>query len=147
MLIEILAGVGLLFLVALAAFEVFWPTSLVLACIAGVAWWRVGLSSFVALWRPELIAAYLIIGVLWVFFKWTRLVEDAVRERDARVPRWSEHSYDFAAYFFYWPLDAIAYMLSDFLQEAWRVMARIVTRSFDRYAEWRFAKAASERRS
>lgn len=145
MLIEILAGVGALFLIVLAAFDVFWPASLVLACIAGVVWWRTGLSSFVALWRPELLAAYLIIGVLWVFFKWTRLVEDAVRSHRDRMPRWSDNSYDFAPYFFFWPLDAIAYVFSDFLREAWRVLARIVTRSFDRYAEWRFAKAATER--
>jgi hypothetical protein len=81
---------------------------------------------------------------LWVFFRWTQLVdrELARSHYNHRLPpKWSAHSYDFAPYFFYWPIDVAAYLLSDFLRQAWEFLARMVAASFDQYAEWRFKKA------
>ncbi len=139
MMLEMLAAVVVLVLIVVAAFDVFWPFTVALVLVALGAWWREGVTVFWLLWRPEIIGAYVALGFVWVFFKWTRLVERCLRGGDRKPPKWADHSYDFAAYFFYWPIDAAAYLLSDFVQEAWRFLARMVGRSFDRYAEWRFA--------
>jgi hypothetical protein len=138
---EIFAAVALVVMVALAVFDVFWPFTVVIVCAAAAGWWLGRSGEALALFRPDLFAFYIVAGIGWVFFKWTRLVETAWKHRsrsDARPPKWEDHTYDFAAYFFYWPIDLIAYVLSDFLREAWNFIASIVGRSFDRYAEWRF---------
>jgi hypothetical protein len=141
-MIEITGMIALaIVLVLMAAFDIFWPVTVALVLVGAGVWWREGLVVFWLLWRPEIIAGYIAIGFAWVFFKWTRLIEQELRQGATRPPKWSSRSYDFAAYFFYWPLDAVAYLLSDFLQNVWRFIARIVGRSFDRYAEWRFATA------
>jgi hypothetical protein len=136
--------------VVLAVFDVFWPFTVALLLVGGLVWWFEHFDTVIAWLRPEFIAAYVVIGFVWVFFKWTRVVEEAWRSakaygsKEPKPPKWSEHSYDFAAYFFYWPLDLIAYLLSDFIQEAWRHISAMVARSFDRYAEWRFTRIAAK---
>lgn len=143
--------IGIIALVALvvifAAFDVFWPFTVALALLAVGAWWREGLDIFWLLWRPEIIGAYIVIGLVWVFFKWARLVETTLnRQREYRhdilePPQWADHSYSFAAYFFYWPADVIAYILSDLVREVWNFVASVIGGSFDRYAKWRFQQA------
>ena len=140
MLIQIAVALVLLIMIILAALDVFWPFTAAIVLIAIGIWWKEGIHIFKILWQPEFIGIYISIGFIWVFFKWTREVERCLRQGDRRPPRWAEHNYDYAAYFFYWPIDMVAYFLSDFIREAWRFLSSIVERSFDRYAEWRFAK-------
>jgi hypothetical protein len=125
-------------LVVLASFDVFWPLGLLLASAVAAGWWMGHSDWLLALWRPWYLAAYVPIGFAWVFFKWTRLIEKALRDKASRVPRWSDHWDEFVSHFFYWPVSVVAYVFCDFLQEVWRWLSRMVTRSFDRYAEWRF---------
>jgi hypothetical protein len=125
-------------LVISAAFEVFWPLTVVLAATVSGLWWVGQGDTLSTLLQPWYLAAYFPIGFAWVFFKWTRLVEASVRSRSKEPPEWSRHWEDFIAHFFYWPVSMLAYLLSDVLREAWRLVSRMVAQSFDRYAQWRF---------
>jgi hypothetical protein len=152
---EIVASAIVIVAVAFALADLFWPITVSVAFGVALAWWFGRLVYLHAWLRPWMFPAYVFVGFAWVFFKWTRIVEASLRE-DKRIryehcrtgpPKWSQHSYDFAAYFFYWPLDVVAYMLSDFLVSLWRGISAMVSGSFDRYAEWRFKEARSRRRS
>lgn len=130
--------------IGLAIFDVFWPFTVVLALGMALGWWfgRLGALHVLQAW---MILPYVAVGFAWTFFKWTRFVEDAYRtDRKAGPPKWSHHSYDFAAYFFYWPIDVVAYVLSDLLEDVWRWVSAMVARTFDRYAQWRFSRAAGD---
>ena len=136
--------------ILLAVFDVFWPFTVSVAIAAIVVWWWAMWPNIAPYIQPVTVAAYFGIACLWVFFKWTRLVERKWREHKQasgnaekhrpEPPKWSEHSYDFAAYFFYWPIDMAAYILSDMVQEAWRFVSGMVAGSFNRYAQWRFSR-------
>lgn len=134
-----------------AIVEVFWPLSVAAVVLLALLWWNGGATALLALWRPEIVAAYVAIGLCWLFFRWTRLVDEHLRGRlrgDKQYkepPKWAEYSYDFSAYFFYWPFDAAGYVLSDLLHDAWKLIVKMVARSFDRYAEWRYKKATEGR--
>lgn len=135
--------VGLLAVIAivliLAAFDVFWPFTVALVLGSIAVWWWGHSADVIAMLRPEFVALYVLVGFAWVFFKWTRLVEKAWRDdRRSGPPKWAQHSYDFAAYFFYWPIDMVIYVLSDLVRDAWEFISTMVGRSFDRYATWRF---------
>jgi hypothetical protein len=132
----------LLILVVLAIFDTFWPFTIMV--VAGIAtlWWTANLMVLSTIAKPILIGGYILIGLAWIFFKWTRLVEKAhasalaykVRfHNEPTPPKWSDHSYDFSAYFFYWPLDVISYVLSDLVLDAWKFVSNMVGRTFDRY--------------
>lgn len=133
--------IGLL-LVGLAIADVFWPLTIILAASLGAAWWMANLDL---IWKYiHLSPMYFVAGFVWVFFKWTRLVDRELdqakrfHKKSPTIPKWSSHSYVFSAYFFYWPIDMLAYILSDLLSDAWEWISNMVSRSFDRYAEWRF---------
>jgi hypothetical protein len=132
----------------LAVIDVFWPFSVLAAAVIGLAWWKLGFAALWAAASPAYMAGYFGIGFIWVFFRWTRLVEKELkdqRQRKAELhpPVWSGHSDDFIAYFFYWPVDAVAYFLSEFLQEVWDFISTFVGKSFNRYAQWRFKASQS----
>ena len=140
-----------LFIIGFAIADIFWPFTVMLVAAGIAGWWLGKLSTLAFLWHPALIPTYIFIGVLWVFFKWTRLVEEKFRDELRRIdtysfhkndtpqaPKWRDHSYDFAAYFFYWPLDMIAYFLSNFLIDCWRFISNSVAKWFDNYAERKF---------
>jgi hypothetical protein len=150
MILEILLGVALLVLLIVAAFDVYWPLTVALVASIAATWWF-GIAVIPWLWNnPLYIAGYLIAALIWIFFKWTRLVEkefryhkslgDSQRANNHHAPKWSDHSYDYLAYFFFWPFDLVAYILSDVLRDLWNLVSRMVSRSFDRYAEWRFSR-------
>lgn len=145
----VIAGVivGVVAALLLAAFDVFWPFTVAAVIAAGFVWWFGHVGLVLAWLRPPYIAAYVVIGFLWMFFRWTRLVEKELRhERDTRPahrygpPKWSTHADEMIAYFFWWPIDAWAWVLSDLLRDAWEYVGR----SFDRYAEWRFKSVSKE---
>lgn len=140
------AVAALLAAVLFAVFDVFWPLTVALVIGLAVGWWLGHADVLWSLLRWEFAVAYVAIGFAWVFFKWTRLVEARFREQDQRPPKWADHWDDFAAYFFYWPFDVAAYVMSDLVRELWKFTARMVSRSFDRYAEWRFRSARASPR-
>ena len=152
MIFLLLFAIGLFIAVILAVCDVFWPFTVTLVCGWIAAWYLGHLQDIRPLLRPDLIVGYIVLGLAWVFFKWTRLVEDEIkRARNLKTinpqpPRWSHHADAFIAYFFYWPLDLIAYVLDDLLSDAWKWISRMVTQSFDRYAEWRFKSLTSKGR-
>jgi hypothetical protein len=150
MMMTLLLITGLIVLLVFALFDTFWPLTVGLILGLAAGWWFGHSGLLLPLLQPQFAVLYFLIGLGWVFFKWTRLVEKKLKEHyiayghnTARVPtppKWEVHSWNFSAYFFYWPLDMVAYVLSDLLRDAWRVISRTVSRSFDRYAEWRFNK-------
>lgn len=108
-----------------------------------------GLPSLWWLLNPIYIAPYLLIGLAWMFFRWTLYVENTLTE-NARYqhakegpPEWnSHHSEGFSAYFFWWPIDVVAYLLTDVLGDLWNLVSKLVAKPFNRYAEWRFKEAS-----
>lgn len=146
--IQAVAAAVLLLLIFLAALDVYWPITVVL--VVGIAAGFFFLGWPVLQWvtaNPWMIVAYLAIGIPWIFFRWTRYIEERFKAAKAHkdtgrhhIPTWSEHKWEYAPYYFYWPVDMAAYLLSDVLRDVWDAVSAMVTRSFDRYAEWRFSK-------
>jgi hypothetical protein len=135
---------ALLVMVVMAALDVFWPLTVGVA--AALSWhiWSHGFASLWALWRPQYIIAYIVIGLLWVCFRWMLLVERKLKQGGG-PPLWERHSDDFIAYFFYWPLDVVAYTFSELIVDAWDAISAVFSDSFNRYAHWRFAKAQAKK--
>lgn len=144
----------LVLFVGFAIAEVFWPLTLLLVVGVAATWFFTSFSfaSLAFLLHPLYIGLYIVLGIFWVFFRWTKLVEKKLKQRkkdkarhpDAPsrwedVPKWSDHQWGFLAYFFYWPIDMVAYVLSDLLRDIWNIVSRLVGQVFDRYAEWRFS--------
>jgi hypothetical protein len=138
------------FVVGLAVLDVFWPFTVGVVAYGIAVWWLSLWPTLAPYLQPPAVAAYFAAGCLWVFFKWSRLVERKWREAkhnklaSQAPPTWAEHQYGFAAYFFYWPIDVVAYVLSDVLTEAWRLVSSMVSQSFNRYAQWRFNRLESK---
>lgn len=145
LLLEIIA---VLVLLGFATAEVFWPIGILAVFALIGAWWFSHLAMLLAFLNPFWIAAYFVIGIAWVFFKWTRAVESKLREfkrfrktypdYKCDPPRWTEYWDDFTGHFFWWPFSMAAYVLKDVLINVWEWLSRLITKSFDRYAEWRF---------
>ena len=152
----LLGGIAVVIaLLVFAAVDVYWPIGAVLVAAGFVS---TGVYSF-PLWawilgNPLSIAAYFVIGLPWLFFRWTRFVEKQLKreiERKAankdtpyakltEIPTWKEHKWKFAPYYCYWPIDVIVYLLNDVIREIWNLVSRMVSETFDRYARWRFRK-------
>lgn len=147
-------GLLLAVVVAMACLDVFWPQAIIAIAAVGFVATIHGVGPVTAMvmrWAPTILPAYALVGAGWMFFRWTRFVRRAYREAHAKrraneriedPPKWSQHSYGFAAYFFFWPTDILAYLLSDFLAEAWRFVSRLVSGAFDRYAQWVYRQGA-----
>lgn len=134
--------------IGFALFDVFWPLSIALVAGIALGWWfgKLDDNALLPHLRFWMIAPYAGIGFVWTFFKWTRFVDAAYREnRRAGPPQWRLHSYAFSAYFFWWPIDVVAYILSDLLEDVWQRISAMVAQSFDRYARWRFKGYEQER--
>jgi hypothetical protein len=127
--------------IAFAVFDTFWPITVGVAAGIVLGWWFGRLDDARPVLHLWMAVPYVLIGIAWTFFKWTRLVDDAFENRPSHgPPQWRQHSYDFAAYFFYWPLDVAAYVLTDLLRDVWSAVAAMIAQSFDRYARWRFER-------
>ncbi len=147
-------GVVLVLLLFFAALDVYWPigAAIFLAGAIGVFFFSFPIWAWI-LANPLLIFAYFAIGLPWLFFRWTRFVEVqfkaakkniAERDWDASrwerlVPKWSDHKWQFAPYYCYWPVDIIVYLLTDILNDIWKLVSRMVSEAFDRYSRWRFS--------
>lgn len=49
-------------------------------------------------------------------------------------PLWTDHKKDYAAYFTYWPLDLVAYILGDLIKDIWIAVANRLQRYLDAFA-------------
>lgn len=140
-------AVALVVLLILAAMDVYWPigAAIVLVAAVGVTFYSFPLWMWVAA-NWWLIFVYFLIGLPWLFFRWTRFVEKEFRKarnnknyRD-NIPQWAYHKWSFAPYYTYWPIDFVVYFLNNFLRDVWDFVSRMVSETFDRYARWRFSK-------
>jgi hypothetical protein len=131
----------------LAIVEVFWPFTLVaVGLIAWGIWGNEAANQFMwSLLHWQYITPYVLVGLGWLFFKWTRVVDAALKDakkypgRELNfLPTWSEHSYDLAPHFFYWPMSVVAYVLHDLLFDLWDYISTMVAGVFNRYANYRF---------
>jgi len=146
---------------ALAIAEIFWPFTLAAAGLVAWGIWgdETTQQTLWSLLNWRYITPYVLIGLGWLFFKWTRVVESALKDTMKRVmkraeptrfnleaylPRWQDHSYDLAPHFFYWPLSMVAYVLHDLLFDLWDYLSDAVAGLFNKYAEHRFSKLKIE---
>ncbi len=102
-------------------------------------------------WRY--IVPYFAAGLIWLFFKWTRIVQEGIvqaklhpsRDPMTFMPTWSSHSYDLSAHFFYWPLSVVSWVLSDLIKDIWDIVSNAVSGVFNSYAKSRFKSLKVER--
>jgi hypothetical protein len=143
MLIAVVVSIVII-LALLAIAEHFWPATLFLVLSLGWLWYQAQLSLLWHLWHWYYLAPYFLIGLGWLWFKWDRLIANELsswlKYHKAETviehtPQWSQHSYDLAPHFFYWPLSMVAYVLHDLMFDVWEWISNAVSGAFNRYAE------------
>lgn len=143
------AVILLLAFISIIGFERYWPTAGLLILSA----YLTGLDPTVVGLKGILLytAGYLLFGFAWIWLRWVREIEKLAQLKDEgkphphrggkiEAPKWEERSYDYASYFFYWPIDALVYLLSDVLSDLWDFISNQFKAAFNNYAAWRLGE-------
>lgn len=81
------------------------------------------------------IAVFLVLGILWSFFRWYRFLKNKRKEGVSIAPLASHHKSQISFWIFSWPLDAIFYVMRDFIGDIFTGLWKYLGNSYQRMSD------------